>query len=336
MHSNRTARRRLRVALEGLEIRSLLTLAAYPAVIAAEAGLPLGAFDIPVALFRPDASDISPDRFAAVVDWGDGSPAESARVVAQCTPVADPSAPRGARSWRTDLLVEGRHTYANTGSFNVRVTLVGPGDSAVAVGRIDVAPRAPGTLQLTPEGPPLVIDPRPDGAIFRLAGLTDSDPRFDPAAYTVTIDWGDHTPPSRGEVSPWIAYDGPPIAPGPDGFIHPDTLGYSRFDVHGTHAYALDAAPTSILVTVERPGAPAVSVVIAKPPADTPPAARSTDADPAPTVTPAAVAAPASNTPTAASHHRRRKIVKGKHHPQPPHRIRHLVRSAQTRKHNRQ
>ena len=179
--------------------------------VAATEGLP---FSGPVATFTEADASAPAAQFSATIDWGDG--ATSAGTV---------SGPAGG-----PFTVSGTRTYADEGSFPVKVTIVDNVNSsntttASTTATVADAALTAGTLTLTGG----VEGVSPGTATFKFA---DANPLATTADFTATINWGDGAT-TAGVVS------------GPSGGV---------FTVTGSHQYAEEGAYTVKVTVVDDGG----------------------------------------------------------------------------------
>ncbi|HET9060632.1 MAG TPA: PKD domain-containing protein [Acidimicrobiales bacterium] len=159
-----------------------------------------------VGTFRDANAGATVTDFTAMVNWGDGTPA-SPGVVAQ--------SPDGTFS------VTGTHTYAEEGIYTPSVQVVDDGGASAEV----ITNGLVSDAQLTATGVTLNSVNPVDGV---LATFTDANPTAPLSDFTATIDWGDGTPDTVGQVS------------GPTG---------GTFSVSGSHTYAT-LGPKTITVHI--------------------------------------------------------------------------------------
>jgi hypothetical protein len=138
------------------------------------------AFNGVVATFTDAGGPETPAPYQVMIDWGDGTAATAGTV----------SVGQGGV-----LQVTGKHTYAEEGSFAVKVTVQDDGTTATATGTATVGDA------------PLTVTPKPitptEGRAFSgpVATFTDAGGPEDVSTYKVMIDWGDGTAPTAGTVS---------------------------------------------------------------------------------------------------------------------------------------
>jgi large repetitive protein len=159
------------------------------------------------------------DTYTASINWGDGSAAGTGTV--SCS---------GPDTWE----VAGSHTYKDSGTFNITVT-VNDSDDATATGQTDTATISDADLEFdwsnAPDGPYIKVE---GGSVQVQAAFFDNNrafpesegPAFDPGI-TTKINWGDGSavqsvtpsnPPSACEcfgdigVSASHVYDAPKVA----------------------------------------------------------------------------------------------------------------------------
>jgi hypothetical protein len=173
----------------------------------------------------PNAGDPTGTPYTATIDWGDGTPGHP-----DVTP-GTISGPDGSGVFT----VRGNHTYTEEGSYTVTTTIHhenAPDATATSTAMVfDPAVRATGTAVSATEG----------SAFTGLVVATFTDPAgVDPdaanaagTAYKATIDWGDGSAVTTGE----IAQSG------------------NLFTVRGSHTYAA-AAHYTVTTTIDHEGAP--------------------------------------------------------------------------------
>lgn len=145
-------------------------------------GTPTG--EVPVATFTSLVNGATAADFAAVIGWGDGTPASLGTIT---------QAPNGTFS------VLGNHTYAEEGSYSISVTITNSAASASGVTAASTAiiMDAPLTVianyHLTgPVGEPLPFQ--------TVATFTDPGGAESTNDYIALVDWGDGLPPLSGMV----------------------------------------------------------------------------------------------------------------------------------------
>jgi virginiamycin B lyase len=157
----------------------------------------------------------------ATIDWGDGSPPESADVVD-----AEPY---------YSVVTTDAHTYAASGTPTLRVTIaeakVREGDPGPIVLAMGSAPVQVVDAPLTPlEVPTLTVAKGTWSSQLLVGSFQDANPSAQPRDFTATIDWGDGTAPSTGLVAQ-------PSGPGTD------------FRVLGGHEFLAEtASPRPVFV----------------------------------------------------------------------------------------
>ena len=93
---------------------------------------------VPLLSLSTPTGPPSPMGYSGTVDWGDGSPIDTASFAIGIVGVYLPTA-------KKVLLVSGPdHTYQSPGSFTVNISVVGPGDPAATVYQNPIAVNAPG------------------------------------------------------------------------------------------------------------------------------------------------------------------------------------------------
>lgn len=177
------------------------------------------AFNGSVATFSDPDPTGAPADYAATIDWGDGTPASGGAIT------------KGADGTFT---VIGGHTYADEGSYHVTVTITDgdvPYNTAAVVdpATIDDAPLSAAGVGFLSTNP----------VEHTLATFTDSNPQAPVSDFTATIDWGDGTPLTEGQVSG--ATGGP-------------------FTVAGSHTYAKLGFKTITIHIVDDGGSTATAV----------------------------------------------------------------------------
>jgi hypothetical protein len=183
------------------------------------------AFAGPVATFTDAGGAETPANYQVRIDWGDGTAP---------TPGTVTLLPGNT------FQVSGSHTYAEEGSFAVKVAVQDDGTTATpnTVGLdtgkatvTDAALRANGTALGTAEGAPLT------GTV---ATFTDADPAAAAGDYTASVVWGDGTPADTSAT----------VTANPGG----------GFRVTGKHAYA-GVGSYAVTVLIRDQGGSSVSVV---------------------------------------------------------------------------
>jgi hypothetical protein len=185
--------------------------------------------------------------FTVTVDWGDGSPPSSTN---GGVPVfVEPAGPPGSGTFD----VFSPHTYAASGTFTITVTATAT--AAAGGGTATATSTAVVAQQLLASGTSVAAVPGvmalPPG--FLVASFVDANVNESQADFTITVDWGDGTPPSSTN-------GGAPVFVGPVG-----PPGSGTFDVFSPHTYA--AAGTFIItttITANSSGATVTAVSTAK------------------------------------------------------------------------
>jgi hypothetical protein len=159
-----------------------------------------------VATFLDTGTPGAASSYSATIDWGDGTTPSSATITSQGTANG------------TVFSVLGSHTYAETGTYAVDVTITKTASGAVAIasGQAVIADAAltPSPIQPTVS----TIEDVPFSGV--VARFDDGNPDATATDYTdVTIDWGDGTPETAGTI------------------VTPAIVGLG-FLVSGTHTYA--------------------------------------------------------------------------------------------------
>ena len=163
--------------------------------VSVEEGLALG---IDVATFTDpgftDETAGTQETFTAIINWGDGTPAEAGSVTVR----------QGAAGILTTGSVSGTHVYADDGDYSVTVQVRDddmPEDSwsegSFTVTVTNVAPTvAPSRDRTVDEGSPLSLEV----ATFVNPGFTHAAAGTE-ETFTATINWGDGTPDEPGVIS---------------------------------------------------------------------------------------------------------------------------------------
>src|SRR5271157_962698 len=190
--------------VERLEERQLLTLFVVP-ISPVEGSLFQGKVATFIGNEVPAATILD---FSATINWGDGTATTSGSII--------PGSPSG-------YVVNGSHTYAKEGTYNLSVVLSGIG--GVSVSAVGTATVADAPVIVTAGGIAATANAPFSGQV---ATFTDAGPDL-PSQYVVTITWGD------GSTSPGTVTGG---APG------------TSFNVAGTHTYISSGSETySVSVT---------------------------------------------------------------------------------------
>jgi hypothetical protein len=178
------------------------------------------AFNGTVATFTdPDPAGSAAD-YIATIDWGDGSA---------------PSAGTIAKGSDGTFAVTGEHTYADEGSYQVSVTIT---DDDVAYNTATVMDTA--TVDDAPLSAQGVDFLSTNPVDQTLATFTDGNPQAPVSDFSATIDWGDGTPATKGQV--FGATGGLFTVSGSHTYA---TLGYKTITIHivddgGSTATAFD------------------------------------------------------------------------------------------------
>ena len=137
-----------------------------------------------VANFTDPAGAETPQDYTAYVDWGDGKPATLETITVDSSGVFS--------------VVAASHTYAEEGQYQLTITVSHGGTETTLSNRADIADVA---IVATPAAD---ISPSPQEAKFasRMTLATYTDPGGAEAisSYSASINWGDGTPSSTGDV----------------------------------------------------------------------------------------------------------------------------------------
>jgi hypothetical protein len=242
------------------------------------------AFDaLTVATFSTLESGASASDFSATIDWGDGTTPSAGSIVplpsplagtpdgtatATATAVTPTTTGNGGAGGRagfpisipfpfpSDFEVTGGHTYTSSGPFTAKITISdGSGHSASTTASITVVDN------------PLVVQPISDpfqavaGVTYdqiQVASFTDlsagATSEDSASNYTATIDWGDNTATTSGDIEPQDVYftaagnvksTAAAIAPSDSD----SNSASASFDVYGQHSYSTTGMYT-ITVTI--------------------------------------------------------------------------------------
>ena len=156
-----------------------------------------------VASFTDTNSSSTASEYSASIDWGDANPPSAGTV----------SGPTGG-----PYTVNGTHTYTEEGSYTITTSVTDSLNPANDKSTTSTATVGDAAINAT-----CATSVSTEAFSGTVAGLTDANPFATTADYTVSIDWGDASPPSAGTVS------------GPTG---------GPFAVNGTHTYASTGAYT--------------------------------------------------------------------------------------------
>lgn len=220
-------------------------LKATAAGITATAGKSTGG--VAVAKFTDSVLGADPGRFKATIDWGDGTTTDGTIVgdfLPYPVPLGGDPAGKGSDSagnalpvplpiiWpMSSYRVMGKHSYAEPGTFRIRVTITKlDGDTVSVDGKAGVsAPPTPGKASGVP-GTPVVA-----GTVTTLRKLAtfSTNAPVKPSDFKVTIRWGDGSPASGGKLQ---------LAPGSShssssGKAAPTSAKGTQFVVLGTHKF---------------------------------------------------------------------------------------------------
>jgi PKD repeat protein len=181
---------------------------------------------------RGDVSNVT-----ATIDWGDGTTPTDGTL----SPLPFANAIFGGGT------VSGKHTYAQDGTYAVKVTITDKaGDTASAQANGSI-----GQETITPRGIDLGAFPGTPTGPVAVASFTDSLGLLPADGFKATIDWGDGTTPTAGHV-----------------VVRPDQIGATgdtsqpitpQYAVIGEHTYATDGS-YKVHVTVAGLGGASASV----------------------------------------------------------------------------
>jgi hypothetical protein len=139
------------------------------------------AFSGQVATFTDPDTSATAGEYAATIEWGDGTSTEGTV-----------SGSGGS------FAVDGEHTYADEGSYEVKVAIKDRDNPAISASTTSSATVVDAALAASGVSP-MPISPQSFGGT--VANFTDANTTSTTADFTATIDWGDGTPPTAGAVS---------------------------------------------------------------------------------------------------------------------------------------
>jgi hypothetical protein len=139
------------------------------------------AFSGQVATFTDPDTSATPEEYAATIEWGDGTSTEGTV-----------SGSGGS------FAVSGEHTYADEGSYEVKVAITDVDNPAISASTTSTATVLDAALTASGVSP-MPISPQSFGGT--VANFTDANTTSTTADFTATIDWGDGTPATAGAVS---------------------------------------------------------------------------------------------------------------------------------------
>ena len=230
-----------RPGAEALERRELLTIGPIPLEVNA---VPVTAINVPITNFTLAIfQDNSATPHIALIDWGDGfSPFRPD--VTQATIVESPNAaPPGSSTY----LVQGTHTYTAAGDFQIRINVLGDGQSVWAATYVTAVADFGGLPVPSGVAGTQIFNVPIAALSFNLAFAGGQFSFLQgPESYYVPINWGDGT---GGIGNLLIGYGSvtDPLQPG-------DT---PYFFVLGTHTYA---EPGTYTVQINALGGPGQSL----------------------------------------------------------------------------
>ncbi len=182
--------------------QSTLSVAVLPQTATAGTAIPA---ETVIGTFSDALGVDTVGQYSASIDWGDGSPVDKSVEIISL----------GGTSFRVSSSVG--HTYADPGSYALKLTISESPSSAIGGNLVAVKPAAPILPVLSPGSRIDTIEgTRFTGAI--VATFTDSSPGATTSGFVATIDWGDDTLPSVGTIVPGN--------------------GSGNFVVQGSHTYA--------------------------------------------------------------------------------------------------
>jgi hypothetical protein len=179
--------------------------------------------NVALAMITTTDTTATASQFTAAIDWGDGTPQSAGLIVG---PTGGP------------FTVEGSHTYAETNlaGYHVLITVNGPSAMPSTVATtipIQDAPLSNGVaipISAT-EGQPLINVP--------VATFVDANTLGSVADFSATIDWGDNTTPTTGQVVLLGAN------PGGSGL---------QYEVLGSHTYTSVGTHTTTVIVKDEDG----------------------------------------------------------------------------------
>lgn len=139
------------------------------------------AFSGQVATFTDPDISATREEYAATIEWGDGT-----------STIGTVSGSGGS------FAVSGEHTYADEGSYEVKVAINDTDNSAISATTTSTATVVDAALKASGVSP-MPISPQSFGGT--VAKFTDANTTSTTADFTATIEWGDGTAPSEGVVS---------------------------------------------------------------------------------------------------------------------------------------
>jgi SdrD B-like domain len=150
------------------------------------AGTPVSAteaatFSGQVATFTDPDTSATAGEYAATIEWGDGT-----------STVGTVSGSGGS------FAVSGEHTYADEGSYEVKVAIADIDNSAISATATSTATVGDATLAASGVSPTPISPQSFGGAV---ATFTDANATSTTADFTATIEWGDGTPATAGAIS---------------------------------------------------------------------------------------------------------------------------------------
>lgn len=210
---------------------STVTASVLP--ITATEGQPTPANSL-IATFTSSLGSEPIANFSGMIDWGDGTPVEPASAI-----VAD-----GGGNYH---VLAPAHTYAEAGPYVVKVTIVdsaGPNSSTAA----NVAIVQDANLTADPNQPSVNANQQTPIVGVPVAKFSDANPKAPVSDFSATIDWGDGTPQSVGQVSQPGGIGTPFVVSGSHIFARPAiTAGTITVDIRDVDGKTLTTTTRAIV-----------------------------------------------------------------------------------------